>query len=252
MGFPGGRNLHIGFETGYTDVAVIPTTTWTHIALTLQRDTPSAGLTTTKTYINGLLVQNKTDWPNNTFSSGNGFSVGSATDGGYKLNGKIDQVKVWDGVLSQPDVEKSMSAYAAGGISTGTLRAHYDFNEGTGATINDRSGISANLTVSAGDSAFSQTPTPPITTSAAPTNMTVTAGYQQTNVSWTAPTFNGGSVVTGYTVTSSPLVTAPSACVNTSNTSCTFTGLTAGTSYTFTVVATNVKGNSSSSAASSS
>jgi hypothetical protein len=252
MGFPGGRNLHIGFESGYTDVAVLPLTTWTHIALTLQRDTPSIGVTTVKTYINGVLIQNKTDWPNNTFSSANGFSVGTATNGGYKLNGKIDQVKIWDGVLSQADVERSLSAYAAGGISTGTLRAHYDFNEGTGTTINDRSGISANLTVTAGDSVFSQSPTPPVTTSAAPTNVTVTAGYKQANLSWTAPTFNGGSTITGYTVTSSPLVSAPSACVNTANTSCTFTGLTAGTAYTFTVVAINTKGNSSSSAASSS
>ena len=61
-------------------------------------------------------------------------------------------------------------------------------------------------------------------------------------VSWTAPSANGGATVTGYTVTSSPSVTAPAACTNTANLTCTFTGLAAGTTYTFSVVAINTNG----------
>jgi uncharacterized protein (TIGR02145 family) len=62
-----------------------------------------------------------------------------------------------------------------------------------------------------------------------------------------APTNNGGSAITGYTVTSSPggfNATGATSPIN-------VTGLTNGTAYTFSVVATNAIGNSSPSTASS-
>jgi hypothetical protein len=67
-------------------------------------------------------------------------------------------------------------------------------------------------------------------------------------VTFTAPAFDGGLPITGYTVTSSPggfTGTGASSPI-------TVTGLQSGTSYTFTVVATNSRGNSSPSAASNS
>jgi len=84
----------------------------------------------------------------------------------------------------------------------------------------------------------------------APTGVSGTVANASSFVSWTAPGSNGGSAITGYTVTSSPAVTAPASCTNTTNLSCSFTGLTNGTAYTFRVVATNVAGNSAASAAS--
>ena len=81
----------------------------------------------------------------------------------------------------------------------------------------------------------------------APTSPIATAIYKQATVSFTAPASNGGSAITGYTVTSSPEgLTATG-----SSSPLVVTGLTNGTAYTFTVVATNAVGNSSASSASS-
>ena len=87
----------------------------------------------------------------------------------------------------------------------------------------------------------------PATVPGAPTTVTAVAGNIQATVSFTAPVSNGGSVVTGYTVTSNP----GSITITGSSSPIIVTGLTNGTSYTFTVVATNAAGNSVSSVASS-
>ena len=74
----------------------------------------------------------------------------------------------------------------------------------------------------------------------APTSVTAVAGTNSVTVSWTAPASNGGSEVTGYTVT--PSVGSPVALGNVLTT--TFTGLASGTPLTFTVVSRNAVGNS--------
>ena len=93
----------------------------------------------------------------------------------------------------------------------------------------------------------SVTPVPPATVPGAPTGVIGVAGNTKVTVSWSAPSNNGGSPVTGYTATASP---SGRTCV-TATTSCTVTGLTNGTSYTFTVKASNLIGPGSSSSASS-
>ena len=97
------------------------------------------------------------------------------------------------------------------------------------------------------------TPTAP-TVPGAPTNVSATAGNGSANVSWTAPA-NGGSPITGYTITPYIGSTAQTAATITGTppgTSTTITGLTNGTAYTFTVKATNAIGTSSESTPSNS
>lgn len=84
----------------------------------------------------------------------------------------------------------------------------------------------------------------------APTGVAATAGDASATVSWSAPASDGGSPITGYTVTSSP---GGKTCTwTTGPLSCTVTGLTNGTAYTFRVRATNGVGDGALSAASNS
>jgi hypothetical protein len=88
----------------------------------------------------------------------------------------------------------------------------------------------------------------PRTVPSPPTNPVATAGFAQASVVFNAPGSDGGSAITGYTVTSSP------GGFNTTGTSSPLvvSGLATNVSYTFTVVATNAAGNSVTSSASGS
>ena len=76
---------------------------------------------------------------------------------------------------------------------------------------------------------------PRITAPNAPTSPTAVAGNVQATITWVAPASNGGAAITGYTVTSSPVVATPTACKAVNALTCIFTGLTNGTSYTYPV-----------------
>jgi hypothetical protein len=86
-----------------------------------------------------------------------------------------------------------------------------------------------------------------------PTAIAAITRDKEAVVSWTTPANNGGSAITGYTVTSNPesLTCTTVVGVSLDANSCLVTGLTNGTAYTFTVVATNAQGSSVSSQASS-
>lgn len=91
----------------------------------------------------------------------------------------------------------------------------------------------------------------PATTPGAPTITSASSSSSgSTTVNFSGPASNGGSAITGYTITSSPGGYTCTAAANA--TSCAVSGLTDGVAYTFTAVATNAIGNSSASSSSAS
>jgi hypothetical protein len=72
-----------------------------------------------------------------------------------------------------------------------------------------------------------------------PSGAKASGGDATAKVTWHAPAFDGGSAITGYTVTSTP---GNKTCSTGGSLGCTVKGLTNGTTYTFTVRASNKLG----------
>ena len=114
---------------------------------------------------------------------------------------------------------------------------------GASAVFPIQNGTVAGLSIGAG------TPPPLPNVPGAPTGVTATAGNGQATVTWSAPASNGGSPITGYTVTASP---GGLTCTTAGALTCTVSGLTNGTPYSFTVTASNAAGTGPSSSPSAS
>ncbi|HEX7813767.1 putative Ig domain-containing protein [Dyella sp.] len=161
------------------------------------------------------------------------------------------------------DLSYSQTFTASGGTApytfsiSGALPAGLNFNQATGVLSGTPTGSGDfPFTVTATDAQSFSNAAPYTLHVAAvvphpPTIGTATAGAPgsgDAQVSFTAPSDNGGSPITGYTVTSSPggiTASGPGSPI-------TITGLTSGTGYTFTVTATNDVGTSAASAQSNS
>jgi hypothetical protein len=137
------------------------------------------------------------------------------------------------GGLSATTTNGSTTSATVTGLTNGTI---YTFT----VRANNIYGTSATSTAS-----NSVIPSIPPNT---PTNIYAVAGNTNAAISWSAPTSNGGTSVTSYTITSTP----GNITKTTSLTYGIISGLTNGISYTFTVYATNSGGNGTASVSSNS
>ena len=146
-----------------------------------------------------------------------------------------------EGGTPLPPVTVTGSPPAASTVVSGlTNGATYTFTVGAANAIGPSSSSAPSIPLTL--------PAPP----AAPTGVTATVASESSTVSWTAPA-NGGSAITGYTVTPYIGTTAQPATVITGNppaTSKVITGLANGTTYSFKITATNAVGTGPPSAAS--
>jgi len=159
-----------------------------------------------------------------------------ASTGGSAITGYTVRAYVGTGttVVASATAAASASSATVAGLTNGTA---YTFDV-----------VATNAVGTSPPSARSNSVTPAAATvPGVPTNVVATPGNASATVTWTPPTNNGGSAVTGYRVrayvgTSNTAVKTVAA--GATATSLVVTGLTNGSSYTFAVYATNAIGNS--------
>ncbi|MGO9195660.1 MAG: fibronectin type III domain-containing protein [Acidimicrobiales bacterium] len=164
-----------------------------------------------------------------------------------------------------PSGDDAITSYAVGVYEQGSESAVDTTTTAAGTTNASISGLTngqayviavvAKSGAGTGQAAFSAAVTP-VTVPTAPTAVAATATNSQAVVTWTAPTSDGGTPITSYTVTPfvSGVAVSSLAVIVTGNppaTQATVTNLTDGTSYTFEVLATNGVGPSAESKPSS-
>ncbi len=101
--------------------------------------------TTMKLYINGALDNSLNIMGGNTITSGAGNLVIGGNSGGRYLDGKLDEIRVWNDTRSSEEILANM-CQALDGDEDGLI-AYYNFNSSTGNTLYDISSNGHNGTL---------------------------------------------------------------------------------------------------------
>jgi len=146
-----GRTSYVGESTNTFEPGQ-----WHHIVVVV--DSSGNG----KMFVNG---EQEAEWSNGTNTSVNRFSIGQEYDGTGStasdfFDGKIDEVAIWNVVLSAADVTAlynsgnglKASANSGNYDNSGDLIGYWKFNEGTGSTLTDNTSNSNNGTLTNMDS----------------------------------------------------------------------------------------------------
>lgn len=109
------------------NLANLPADTWSHVAVTY-----STG--TLLIYVNGMLVGDSQSAAMST--SLNDYFVGKGLDATAPFNGAIDELRIWNVARTQTQLQQSRSTSLVG--SEPNLVGYWDFDEGSGDDIHDR------------------------------------------------------------------------------------------------------------------
>ncbi|MEO8517460.1 MAG: LamG-like jellyroll fold domain-containing protein [Flavobacterium sp.] len=120
-------STHNGTWNAVQDPTPIVVNTWYHVALTYD-----AATTTMKLYKNGNLVATNTNVP--PFIGGNALRLGSYDASQNLLGGKLDEVRIWNRVLQQCEIQSNMNGELPSG-QVG-LVAYYKCNQGIASANN--------------------------------------------------------------------------------------------------------------------
>jgi len=131
----GWNNMHIlsndGSTSGISVGAAATDGNWHHIAMTWKQNTNDGF----KSFLDGQLVAQRTS-SNVALPNINAATyIGSLSGTGEFSNGQIDEVRIWNVARTQAEIQatkdSSIFGYASG------LVAYYNFEEGSGTTLND-------------------------------------------------------------------------------------------------------------------
>lgn len=117
----------------YSSAVSLPNNQWSHVAVTF-----TTGTNGLKFWVNGNLVSQHT--PNGALSSSTGaMNLGRQEPGGCncnRLQSRLDEVRIWSTVRTQAQLQSSMMIEPS--VSAAGLVAYWDFNDGSGSTVRNR------------------------------------------------------------------------------------------------------------------
>ncbi len=127
--------------SGQADVASSTITddnsTWTHVAWTSNNDV----------YINGTSSTGSLNTSKNYGIGGNTY-IGCREGSSNMFNGYLDEVRVWNVVKSQSDIQANMyRTLDSSSTDANNLMLYYRFDEGSGSTVKDNSDTQQNGTI---------------------------------------------------------------------------------------------------------
>ena len=117
----------------YSSAVTVPINQWSHVAVTFTN-----AVNGLKFWVNGNLVSQHT--PAGALTSYTGaMNIGRQEPGGCNCNllqSRLDEVRIWNSARSQAEIQSTMTKEIPG--STSGLVAYWDFNNGSGTSVTNR------------------------------------------------------------------------------------------------------------------
>lgn len=120
-------SMGFGHRPTTSRLADLPADVWSHVALTFNNDTLLI-------YVNGQLVGSSQTAGMSTAL--NDYLVGKSLDRTASFNGAIDELRIWNVVRSQAQLQLNRSVLLQG--NEPNLVGYWNFDEGTGDEIHDK------------------------------------------------------------------------------------------------------------------